>query len=288
MHSLNWDNLRFVLSVASHGTVSAAARALGVNHATVLRRVAAFERECGGPVFRKTATGYRVLPDRATVIEAAREVENAVISVERLMHGGRAALRGLVRVSSTDSLSQCILPGLVSDLHAALPELQIDVMSTNSHLDFTRMQADVSVRPARTLPDEMIGDTSVDLDFRAYAAPGAPMLWLSPTGALARSVAAEWIVANIEPDQITAGSDSFMVLRELACLGEGIAVLPAFLGDAAAGLDHRPDLMPTRSVPIWVATHAELRDVLRIRTVRERMLRYLAECRDILQPDRAV
>ena len=87
-------------------SISAASRVLNVNHATVLRRVAAFEQECGGPVFQKTATGYRVLPDRATVIEAAREVENAVVSVERLMHGGRAAMRGLVRVSSTDSLSQ--------------------------------------------------------------------------------------------------------------------------------------------------------------------------------------
>ena len=60
MHSTNWDNLRFVLSVANHGSVSAAARALGVNHATVLRRVAAFEEDHGGAVFEKTATGYRI------------------------------------------------------------------------------------------------------------------------------------------------------------------------------------------------------------------------------------
>ena len=93
MHSANWDNLRFVLSVAEHGSVSGAAKALGINHATVLRRVAAFEEAHGGPVFEKTATGYRVLPDRARVIEAAREVANAVLSVERLMHGARAPVR---------------------------------------------------------------------------------------------------------------------------------------------------------------------------------------------------
>ena len=287
MHNRNWDNLRFVLCVATHGTISAAARVLGVNHATVLRRVAAFERDHGGPVFQKTATGYRVLPDRANVIEAAREVENAVVSVERLMQGRRAAMRGLVRLSSTDSLCQSILPGLVRRLHDALPELQIEVMSTNSHLDFTRMQADISVRPARSLPEEMIGDSRVGLCFRAYAAPGAPALWLSPTGALARSVAAAWITAHIEPDHVGAGADSFMVLRELARLRAGIAVLPAFLGDPVPELEHRAELMPDLSVPIWVASHAELREVPRIRMVRERILDYLDGCRDLLDPPAA-
>ncbi|MBS0563422.1 MAG: LysR family transcriptional regulator, partial [Proteobacteria bacterium] len=71
----NWDDLRFVLAVIQEGSVSAAARVIGVNHATVLRRVAAFEAAHGLALFDKTARGYRIPPDRAQVIEAARDVD---------------------------------------------------------------------------------------------------------------------------------------------------------------------------------------------------------------------
>ena len=284
MHSHNWDNLRFVLNVVDHGSVSAAARALGVNHATVLRRVAAFEDDHGGAVFERTLNGYRVLPDRENVISAAREVENAVLSVKRLMHGVRAPLRGLVRVSSTDSICQAILPPLVKQLQSVSSELRLDVISTNTHLDFSRLQADISVRPAVKLPDEMTGETSASLGLRAYSTPDARQVWLGMSGPLGRSAGAAWMSENVAEDRIVGGSDSFMVLREMALTGTGIAILPAFLGEPAPGLVHRRDLMPEMSVPVWVATYGELRDVPRIRIVRERILDYLADRRDSLNP----
>ncbi|MDU9003198.1 LysR family transcriptional regulator [Sedimentitalea todarodis] len=277
MHSSNWDNLRYVLAVADMGTVSAAARALGVNHATVLRRVAAFEADHGGAVFERTATGYQVLPERARVIDAAREVENGILSVERLMHGTVAPLRGEVRVSSTDSICQVLLPPLVAQLHAESTELQINLLSTNTHADFARMQADISVRPALALPDEMTGDSRATLAFRAYHTPGASDCWLSLSGALARSIPAKWMETHIPADRIATGSDSFLVLRELAKLGLGTAILPVFVGETTPGLVRHPGAMPMLSVPIWVGTHSDLRDVPRIRIVRERILTYLAE-----------
>lgn len=277
LHSSNWDNLRYVLAVADMGNVSAAARALGVNHATVLRRVAAFETDHGGAVFERTATGYRVLPDRARVIDAAREVENGVLSVERLMHGSVAPLRGEVRVSSTDSICQVLLPPLVAQLHSESTELQVNLLSTNTHADFARMQADISVRPALALPDEMTGDSSAMLAFRAYHTPDASDCWLSLSGALARSSPAKWMETQIPPNRIATGSDSFLVLRELSKLGLGTAILPVFIGDATPELVRRPEAMPLLSVPIWVGTHSDLRDVPRIRIVRDRILSYLAE-----------
>lgn len=277
MHSSNWDNLRFVLAVAEEGNVSAAARRLGVNHATVLRRVAAFEDDLGGAVFERTAAGYQVLPSRHRVIEAAREVETGILSVERLMHGSVAPLRGMVRVSSTDSFCQVLLPPLVARLQVESSELQVSLLSTNSHVDFARMQADISVRPALTLPDDMTGQTSASLAFRAYRAPDAPETWLSLAGALARSAPARWMAEEVTPDRVTTGSDSFLVLRELARMGLGTAILPVFLGDNTPGLECLPGLMPEMSVPIWVGTHSDLRDVPRIRVVSERILSYLGD-----------
>ena len=282
MHSLNWDNLRFVLAVADHGSVSAASRVLGVNHATVLRRVAAFEADHGGEVFEKTATGYVVRADRLRVIDAGREVENAVYSVERLMHGARAPLRGVVRLSSTDSICQFVLPPLVARLQASSPDLQVELLSSNRHVDVARLQADISIRPTHVLPDDMTGDTSASLTFRAYATPGAPETWLGLTGPLARTDPAVWMAKTIARDDMHGASDSFVVLCEMARLGMGQAVLPAFIGDRAPDLEWRRDAMPETHVPIWVGTHSELKDVPRIRLAQTHVLNYLAECADML------
>ena len=277
MHNTNWDNLRYVLTVADAGSVNAAAKALGVNHATVLRRIAAFEADHGGPVFDRTLAGYRVLPGRANVIQAAREVESAVLSVERLMQGARAPLRGVVRISSTDSFCQELLPAFAAEVQVSAPELRIELMSSNAHLDFTRMQADIAVRPAQSLPDDMTGEVAARLTFRAFAAPemdaGAP--WLGLTGPLARALPGRWMAANVPPEQIAAGSDSFLVLRHLAAARLGIAVLPAFLGEETTGLVPRGDLMPDMSVPVWVAGFSELQDVPRIRVTMARLRSFL-------------
>ena len=282
MHNANWDNLRYVLAVADRGSLSAAAKTLGVNHATVLRRVAAFEEEHGGPVFEKTASGYRVLADRARVIEAAREVANAMVSVERLMDGARAPVRGVVRISSTDSLCQVVLPSFMARMQAALPELRLDYFSSNAHLDFARLQADIAVRPAERLPDELSGETNVHLTFRAYSAPSRPGGWVGMAGPLVRSAPAAWMAANVEPEAIAGGADSFVVLRELCRAGVGVAILPVYLGEGVPGLVARPELMADIRVPVWVASYTELRDVPRIRIVREHLLAHLAEQADLL------
>ncbi len=280
MHNRNWDNLRFVLTVADSGSVNSAARALGVNHATVLRRIAAFEADHGGPVFEKTAAGYRVLPGRANVIQGAREVESAVLSVERLMQGARAPLRGVVRLSSTDSFCQELLPAFASELQITAPQLQIELMSSNAHLDFARMQADITVRPALSLPDEMTGEVAAHLTFRAFSAPGAMARgadghWLGLTGPLARALPGRWMADHVLPENVVAGSDSFLVLQRLARAGLGATALPAFLGMADPVLVPRADLMPDLQVPVWVASFAELCDVPRIRVTTARLLAFL-------------
>ena len=68
MHNENWDDLRYVLAVVDSGSVLQAAKYLGVNHATVLRRVTAFEEQHGLSLFERTPQGYRLLPDCAHIL----------------------------------------------------------------------------------------------------------------------------------------------------------------------------------------------------------------------------
>lgn len=276
MHNMDWDNLRYVLAVVEHGSVSAAARQLGVNHATVIRRVKAFEEAFGGALFDKSATGYKLLPNRQPVLEAMRDVENSVFSVRRLMLGGSASLRGVVRVASTDTLCQLVLPRIVARLHARFDELRIELFSSNTHVDFSRMQADVFVRPTTSLPADMAGDQAANLHFGAYSTPDARDAWLSLNGPLANSVVGAWLARTVPADRLSGGSDSFMVLRQMAETGLGIAILPTFVAKASPLLRRRPELMPALDVPLWVGSHRDFRDTPRISATRAHIIAELA------------
>lgn len=274
---MNWDDLRFVLAVADHGSVSAAARYIGVTHATVLRRVAAFETAQGGAIFDKGPSGYKVREDCQRVIDAAREVADAVGVVDRLMHGARAPLSGRVRIASTDSLCRFVLPPLFQRMRIAAPNLHLSLLSSNRHVDVGRLQADLLVRPTAALAENLTGTIAAEMSIFAYSQPDASDHWLEMQGPIAQTAAAAWMEKNVAKSQITCGSDSFVALGELARLGLGTAALPAFVGDVTPGLVRRSELMPEMRVPIWVATHEDLSDSPRIRLAGRYLSTFLSE-----------
>jgi DNA-binding transcriptional LysR family regulator len=273
MHRDNWDDLRFVLAVAETGSVSAASRELGVNHATVLRRVAAFEERHGFLVFERTPTGYAVPRDRQRIIEAARSAEAAHLAVIRLISGARAPLSGAMRITSTDTFCQSVLPRALMRLKADAPELRIDVLSSNSHADLSRIEAEIAVRPTNDLPEDLTGEVAADLGFAVYAPADAPntSAWLGLSGVLARSKAADWLKDAIATQELAGAADSFVTLREMVAAGQGRAVLPCILGDDDARLIRLPEAMPDIVVPVWVASHVDLADAPRIAAVRSRL-----------------
>ena len=96
---LNWDDLRYVLAVADQGSVAAAARVLGVNHATVLRRIAGFEIAHGLRLFDKTARGYRVSADRRELLEEMRLAGQSLNRVGELLEAERPPVEGRIRIT---------------------------------------------------------------------------------------------------------------------------------------------------------------------------------------------
>lgn len=272
-----WDDLRFVIAVAEERTVSGAARRLGVNHATVLRRIAQFEDRAGTELFEKSARGYILPSDRQHILEAAREVDRAMQVVSRLLAGSRAPVSGEVRVTSTDSLCQILLPKAICRLSAQAPDVRLSLISSNAHLDLGRTHADLTVRPTMRLPPDLTGVRVGQLGFRVYAAPGAQAdRWLALSGQLARTVPARWMAGALDPETIGDGADSFLTLRELAAVGRGRAILPTYVGDADHRLQPVPSAMPELFVDVWVASHVDLADIPRVSRMRDLLAAALA------------
>ncbi len=278
MHNENWDDLRYVLAVAQTGSVLQASRDLGVNHATVLRRVAAFEDRHTTTLFERTSRGYRLLPDSVTVIRAAQAAEAAMQEVNRLATGGQTLLRGTVRVTSTDSLCSLVLPRFVVAMQAEQKNLVVSLLSSNTYMDFSRETPTLSVRPSAGLPEDMVGEIAAELRFAAYAANPKQEKWLALSGPLSRSVAAKWVEDNIPADKkLTISADSFLTLREIAALDCGIVVLPRLVGDLDTRLTRLDGAMPDLAVPLWVAHHADAVETPQMRVVQSKLSRFLAE-----------
>ena len=273
MQRHNWDDLRFALAVIEAGSVGAAARRLGVNHATVLRRLAACEDRAGAGLFHRTPQGYVPRDDRADAIAALREAGAAIARAAHYLAAAESPARRSrpIRVTSTDTFCHVVLPPIAARLARGADPLRIELISANGHLDFARLEADLTVRPALELPSALQGRAVARLGFAVYAAPGVDGPWLGLSGPLARSRAAEWLAAQASPGDLGASSDSFLALRAMAVEGMGVALLPCVLGDGEQRLERRGIPIAEATVPIWVAAPTTIAGEPRIARAADRI-----------------
>lgn len=276
MNNENWDNFRYALAVSKHGSLNAAAAALGVTHATVLRRVAAFEERYGCMIFQKSPSGYSVLPEASAIFSAMESVEDAVLSVERAIVGANRSPVGHVRITSTDSLCQIVLPPILNEISHLYSGLKLTLLSGNSHHDLSRLTADIAVRPSIKLGEGLVGQRAGTLSFGVFDDGSPNRKWMKLDGALGRSLPAKWLAENVSADEMTNGADSFLVLQQMAASGVGKTFLPTFFGDADTRLRRSHDATPEFEVPLWVATLDEIANTPRFAIVQRALVERLA------------
>lgn len=269
MNNENWDDIRYVLAVVEHGSLNAAASVLGVTHATVLRRISGFEERIGEPIFQKNKSGYKLLDEAVPILDAAETVEAAVFKMKRAINGSNARLKGRVRIASTDSLCQVVLPSVFLDIKQAYPDIELALLSSNYHHDLSRMSADIVVRPAEKLSDELVGEVVGALEMGIYAKNQTVTSWLGLHGALGRSLPAQWMERELPKEVLRYGADSFLTLRHLAQLGHGKTFLPSFLGDGQSGLVRIREEDPSITVPVWIAQLEDAAQAPRFSIIRK-------------------
>ncbi len=270
-----WDDVRFFLAISRNRSLSGAARAIRVDHATVGRRIAAFEEELGSKLFDRTPDGFALTAAGQAILNQCEAMENAAASVDRLVAGHDARLSGQVRVATTEGLAHLIIVPALVTLTEAHPQLQLEVMADPRPLNIARRHADIAVRLARPSDADLVcrklGDFGLVLyASRAYlAAHGAPELSRGLAGHTSVSYlgAPSWFSEALAGARVVLFSNSPFVQMRAIAAGIGIGMLPCLLGDDHPELQRLWSAEPPELHPVWMIIHRDLRRVARIRLV---------------------
>jgi DNA-binding transcriptional LysR family regulator len=297
MPPIPWDDLRYVLAVAAEGSLAGAARALGVNHTTVLRRVNAFEERLGLRLFERLPTGYFLTSGGAELIEAARLMEDTVTALERRLAGQDRRLAGAVRVTTTDTLIDMLLPPILAAFRAKHPSIQVELILSNEAFNLAKRAADVAIRPADNPPEGLIGRRVSAIAFAIYAGRGylaqtgkmedlSKRAWLAPTDELSTTSVAQWMRVALPQAEIALKANSLLALRRAAVENLGLAALPCYLGDSSNDLIRVRPPIPAMTTALWILTHEDLRRSARVRAFTEFVAAAIARQRPLLEGTR--
>jgi len=276
---MDWDDYQYFLAVAGSGSVSAAARRLSQSHSTVLRRLDKLEAALDVRLFERFQTGYVLTANGDALQALLAPIADGMQEIERKLGGHDTALQGAIRVTTTDTLMDTLLPTL-SAFRTSYPGIQLQLTIANSFVNLSRRDADVAIRPSNTPPDNLVGRKLGTVRTAPYAArayldrigdDGRPdgdwarYDWVAPDESLAHLRQARWLHEHVPAAKHAASVDSLLGMASAVEAGLGAGMLLCLLAEARPGLVRLADPDPALGTDVWILTHPDLRRVNRIR-----------------------
>ncbi len=278
---LDWDDVRYFVALARHGTLSATARALRVNHATVARRIASLETLIGRALFDRRANGYVLTAEGKAVLKEASVMEEAALSVLRRLDAG-TELSGLVRLAAGRVLAERFLIERLRAFHERYPAIDLEVIGGSRVVSLAKREADVALRYGPPKDSELSARRVATITFGLYASAtyreklkvGQSPAFIGFDQESDFIAEAKWLAHQFGDQRFSFRTNSQTTQAAAARAGYGVALLPKYIVAS-----HEPDLvqvflggrLPERDV--WLLARRDLKNVPRVRAVTD----YLVE-----------
>ncbi len=277
----DWNQARAFLVTVEEGSLSAAARALGLTQPTLSRQVDALARAIGVVLFERVGRGLVLTPSGLELLDHVRAMGEAATRVSLTASGQADAIEGSICITASEVYSAHLLPPILTRLRAEQPGIDVEVVATNAPTDLRRREADIAIRNfSSTHPNLIVRKVKNDTA-RLYASDGYLNSIGRPTEIAALDTAS--FVGFANTDVLIAGlnslgmnltrrnfpitCDNHLVQWEFVKQGAGIGVITEMVGEMEPRVRRvLPDLEPI-VFPMWLATHRELNTSKRVRTV---------------------
>ncbi|MCF2904779.1 LysR family transcriptional regulator [Octadecabacter sp. CECT 8868] len=278
---LDWTHLRSFLATAETSSLSAAARELGLTQPTLSRQVAALEDDLQLMLFERVGRGLQLTDAGRELLAHVRDMGQAAERVALTASAQRSDISGQVRITASDISAAMYLPKVISEIRKRAPALTIDVVATNDISDLMRREADIAIRNVRPEQPDLVARLVREARGRFYGATsyldkrGRPTSrvelashdWVS-FGEVARNVGYMTALGiPVTEDAFKTGSESGLVVWEMARAGLGICPMDETLGDTTDGMERVLSSELKINFPIWLVTHREVHTSPRIRLV---------------------
>lgn len=287
----DWNRARAFLATAEEGSLSAAARALGMTQPTLGRQVDALEEELGVALFERVGRGLTLTPGGLELLEHARAMGAAANRVSFAASGQSQSVEGLITITASEVMAAFVLPPILARLRQSHPGLEIKIVASTAIRDLRRREADIAIRSGKPTDPELIATRLRDTPARLYATPGY-LRRIGRPKTQADLSRADFIGFSDDGDRFLDGMNAMgftltrknipihtanhLVLWELVKQGLGIGVIIDEVGDAEPLVERVLPSLPPIPVPTWLVAHREVQTSRRVRLVFDLLAEQLA------------
>lgn len=286
----DWNRARAFLVTAEEGSLSAAAKALGISQPTLGRQVAALEEELSTALFERGGRGLELTQTGLDLLAYVRAMGEAASSLSLAATGRATSIEGDIAISASEITAAYILPPILLKLRGQHPGIRINLVASNEASDLRRRAADIAIRNFRPTEPDLIARKVGQFSATHYATPhileslpspmpeelheGPFIGFQSNNAAYMSALAARGI--KLKEEHFVASTDSHLVHWQLTRAGIGVGMMPVELGDTEPGVK-RVFADKIFGGDVWLVSHRELRMNLRVRTVFDFLAAELAE-----------
>lgn len=268
---LDWQDLRHFVALADAGTLLGAARSLGVEHATVARRVAALETGLGQRLVDRRSGRYLLTPAGEDVAATARRMLAETLSLERTLLAGSRSTAVEVAISTPPVIASHLVAPRLAEFHREHPAIQLQLLGESHAASLTRREADIVLRLSRPEDNTLVVRRAGAVTYRAYATPAylaahpvAERVFIGLSADLDGTPNQLWLKQLAGHRPMVLRSNDLVTQCAAAGAGLGIAVLPDFLARITApGLVEAEPGSFRRDA--WIAYHRDLRGAPQIK-----------------------
>ena len=297
---MDWDSLKIAHAIARHGSLNAAARALGTTQPTVSRRLDSLERRIGEKLFEREVSGLSPTPLCMALIESLDQMEDAAQAVERRIAARDTGLQGSITVTTLAWFGDDVLAPLLARFGSRHKLVTINLVNDPRMFNLSRREADIALRiPGLFDQEDLVVRKVADVSYGLYASAGYlnrhghPDFAKGCAGHVVASlvespvdvVHIEWLYEIAPRAHVglrTNGLQSHIAAVET---GDAMAVLPRVQGDRRPTLKRLAPPVPEPVQPVKLAVHSDMRDSPRVRALIEFLVRELKAMAPELHPD---